>query len=115
MGSSDTGSESEDDARASTLGPDDYSRNPFGGMSLNASGRAKMGYSNPSSDGGGDSNSGTARGPSQAQIDLANARDRRAAALKKKQKEARTAPAAKMGFCPINWAETAPKRTMVSR
>lgn len=82
MGSSDTGSESADDARASTLGPSDYNSDG----TLNSSGNAKMGYFDPSNDGGDDNNFVNA-GPSQAQIDLANARDRRAAALKKKQKE----------------------------
>lgn len=91
MGSSDTGSESEDDARASTLGPDDYSRNPFtGGMSLNASGRAKMGYDSPGGDGGGDDNNQPS-GPSPQQIAIQNAKSARSNALKKKQKELKDA------------------------
>ena len=58
MGGSSDGpgnSESTDQARASTLSASDYSTKNWngGGVQLNASGRAKMGYSEYGSDGGG--------------------------------------------------------------
>lgn len=87
MSSSETGSESADDARASTLGPEDYSRNIFGGMSLNASGRAKMGYTNPSYDDGNSFDQNLYKQQQAAalrqQIDAARAT--RASALQKQQ------------------------------
>lgn len=59
----DSGSESADNARASTLGPSDYSSKNWngGGVQLNASGRAKMGYDDPNDDGGGGGMGGSKR------------------------------------------------------
>lgn len=61
---SDTGSESEQEARAATLGPSDYSTKNWngGGVQLNASGRAKMGYDDftgGDNDGGSSNNNNT--------------------------------------------------------